>query len=132
MNIIPVEEVTPLTPQAFYILLALAEKPMYGYGILQQCRLDAPNSISFDTGGTYRILRSLKSQGLIQNDLQLPSKGSPHTRQYLTLTSTGQMVLSWECRRYREAAFLGQHRLSTTEHINRIVNTTPMPNFTIQ
>lgn len=63
MNLTPAEEVIPLTPQAFYILLALAEKPMYGYGIIQQCEADSRANIDFDTGGMYRALKRLANWG---------------------------------------------------------------------
>lgn len=112
MNLIPAEEVTPLTPQAFHVLLALSEKDMYGYGILQQCQSDAEGSINLDPGSTYRLLRRLKSAGFIQSTVQLPAKGSRYDRQYLSLTPTGRLVLQWECQRYRRLSILGQHRLN--------------------
>ena len=112
MNLTPREEITPLTPQAFHVLLALAEKPMYGYGIVEQCRLDTEGTIDFLTRTVYRTLAQLCRLHLIQRTYQLPPEGSPNPKQYYALTDTGLMVLEGECHRYQSAAFLGKHRLA--------------------
>jgi len=114
MNITLREEVIPLTPHAFHILLALAEKPMYPYGITEQCQNDAAGRISFRHSTTYRTTQLLKHAGYIKDAFELPGSASAHTRRYLELTDTGRTILEWECTRLRELAFLGQHRLQRT------------------
>jgi len=112
MNLTPSEEATPLTPQAFHILLALAEKPMYGYGIIQQCEVDSSNNIYFDKGGMYRALKRLVSWGFIEPTFETYGSGSVYSRRYYALTSSGEQVLQMECDRYRQASILGHHRLN--------------------
>jgi DNA-binding PadR family transcriptional regulator len=116
MNITQKEEVIPLTPQAFHILLALAEKPMYIYGVVMQCQADAGTDIHFDKGSLYRTARRLQSMGYIEATIQIDGRGSSHARQYFALTPQGELVLKFECDRYRETALLGHHRLNLRHH----------------
>jgi len=122
MNLSRTEEAVPLTPQAFHILLALAEKPMHGYGIIQQCEVDSGASLYFDKGGTYRALKRLVNSGYIESVSESHGRGSSHLRKYYSLTSLGEQVLEMECDRYRESSILGQHRLRNLKHQAKALN----------
>jgi PadR family transcriptional regulator, regulatory protein PadR len=115
MNITPREEYVPLTPPAFHVLLALAEKPMYIYGVVKQCQFDTESTLNFDRPNTYRTIGRLTKLGLVEISSQQYSQGSPHLRTYYQLTPAGRTILEWECNRYQSAANLGKLRLAKAE-----------------
>jgi DNA-binding PadR family transcriptional regulator len=111
MNITPREETIPLTPLAFHILLVLAQRPMYGYGIYQQCLIDTKETISFDRGSIYRTLRRLEESYFIESSEPMRGADNYHQRTYYMLTHVGEQALDWEADRYAEGAALAKYRL---------------------
>jgi DNA-binding PadR family transcriptional regulator len=49
----------PLTRQAFYVLLAVADRPLHGYGIIEQVAKDSQSRLIMPTGTVIDARRKL-------------------------------------------------------------------------
>lgn len=90
---------TALSPQVFHILLALADGPVHGYGIMQVVERETNGGIRLGPGTLYGAIRRLRQDELIE---ELEDDGDGGRRCY-RLTPRGRSALT------REAARL--HRL---------------------
>src|SRR5688572_12993106 len=61
----------PLTPAVFHILLALADGPLHGYGIMQAVEASAANEPSMGPGTIYGSLRSEEHTSELQSQSNL-------------------------------------------------------------
>lgn len=109
MNIKSGDNLLPLTPQLAGILLALAEKQMYGYAILHQVRIDSGLVIS--TGSLYPALRYLEVAMLIEDAGTEKAISSPYKRKLYRLTNLGRDLLGAEMNRQADFVALARHRL---------------------
>ena len=90
----------PLKPVVFHILLALADQPLHGYGVVQSVRATSGQLIRLETGAFYRHLRKLLDQSLV-TEVSEPKPEDIDARRgsYYRLTLLGQSVLTAESRR---------------------------------
>ncbi len=56
----------PLTPRVYHVLLALAEGPLHGYGVILAVQDLTGGIITMRTGTLYILLRRLLDQRLIE------------------------------------------------------------------
>lgn len=90
----------PLKAVVMEILLAVADRPRHGYGILQEVREAAAGSIRLDTGPLYRHLRRLLEQGLVvEVDRPVEGEDDDERRRYYALAPLGREVMEFEGRR---------------------------------
>ena len=87
----------PLTPHAFQVLLALADKERHGYGIIQEVDERTDSVIRLRTGTLYTLLQRLSDEALVEHS-EAPDATDPR-RRYYRLTSLGRDVLAAETRR---------------------------------
>jgi DNA-binding PadR family transcriptional regulator len=94
------EAFLPLSPVAFEILLALADGPRHGYGILQEIEWRSRGAICVNAGTLYRALARLLENGLIDEVEQSPAAGNDdERRRYYRLTNRGMTVARAEASR---------------------------------
>jgi len=55
-----------LSPQAFYALLAIADKALHGYGVRSQIAHDSQSRLLLATGTVYTVLARLVKEGLAE------------------------------------------------------------------
>jgi DNA-binding PadR family transcriptional regulator len=110
------EDHLPLTPLSFQILVALADAPRHGYGILKEIEGSSSEPFRSSTGTLYLAIQRLEQQGLIEEDPARP--GSDSRRRYYRLTDLGRQVAIAETRRLatllgvvRSKGLLGEIRL---------------------
>ena len=96
-----------LSTQAFYILLALTQRPLHGYGIRDQIAQDSESRLILAPGTVYIILKRLTKQGLV---LRL---ADPNPR-YL-LTQQGRTRLHSEISRLEHATNDARRKLATLQ-----------------
>jgi DNA-binding PadR family transcriptional regulator len=112
MNIRVEDELAPLTPQTYHILLALsASNVMAGADVIRQMKADT--KMDAQTGTVYPALKRLVRIGLIDN-----VNGN---RQLYEINSLGVTILKCESERLMAAAKLTTERLSdrAAEHAIR-------------
>jgi PadR family transcriptional regulator PadR len=83
----------PLSSDALLILLALASRPLHGYGIIRDVETRSEGATVLQTGALYRTLRRLLRDGLIEEcDGPVEDHGDPR-RRYYRPTRRGRLVL---------------------------------------
>ena len=94
-----IESLLPLKPVVFHILLALAERDLHGYGVIQTVRGQSGGRIKLETGPFYRHLRKLIASGLVDESDSRPDDDDPRRGVYYSLTPRGREVVAAEGRR---------------------------------
>lgn len=84
----------PLTPLSFQILVALADGPRHGYGIIKEIEGATGEPMKSSTGTLYLAMERLERDGLIE-----PSASTDARRRNYRLTKLGREVASSEARR---------------------------------
>jgi DNA-binding PadR family transcriptional regulator len=95
------EELLPLTPAVFYILLALAEGERHGYAIMTVVGTTTGGLIKLGPGTLYGTIKRLLGAGLIEECDERPDEElDDERRRYYGLTRFGRRVLQAEVQRY--------------------------------
>lgn len=98
----------PLTPAVFHILLALADGPLHGYGIMQAVEASAANEPPMGPGTIYGSLQRMEDAGLVK---EIPARAEDRRRVF-TLLPAGRRALAQEAERLsRLAALVREKRL---------------------
>jgi DNA-binding PadR family transcriptional regulator len=82
-----------MTPQAFHILIALAERDLHGYAIMQDVSTRTNGKLRLSPGTLYGSIKRLLEQGLIV-ELQADDR-----RRYYRLTPLGRNAAKEEAAR---------------------------------
>ena len=94
------EDLIPLTPAVFNIMLALADGEKHGYGIMQEVETNTNGQIPMGPGTLYgSIKRMLKASLVEETDERPDHKVDNQRRKYYQLTGLGQQVLRLEVER---------------------------------
>jgi DNA-binding PadR family transcriptional regulator len=80
----------PLKPADFHILLALADGPRHGYGIMKEVERESGGGVRLEIGSLYRLLGRLLDAGLIED-----VDGDERRRNY-RISRLGRRVLKTE------------------------------------
>ncbi len=92
-----------LTPISFHILLALADGPLHGYGIMLQL---AEAGLQVGPGTVYGALSRMEQSGWVEEFRVERARGPSGQRQRYALTPQGLDVLRADARRVVRAADL--------------------------
>ena len=88
---------SPLTPLSYQILLALADSPRHGYGIIKEVLERTNGDIELETGTLYTALRRLRDDGLLTVVAPgMRPQGEDSRRKTYRLTPLGKKVLESE------------------------------------
>ncbi|HEY6358946.1 MAG TPA: PadR family transcriptional regulator [Vicinamibacterales bacterium] len=88
----------PLTSTALYILLALAERDLHGYAVMQTVREVSGGRVPLRTGSFYRYLSQLIDAGLVAEAAGRRASADPRRGADYRLTARGRQVLESERR----------------------------------
>src|SRR5580693_5336324 len=106
LNVNP-EDMLPLTPAVFHILLALTEGERHGYAIMQEVAESTNRQINMGPGTLYGTIKRLLEAGLIEESDRRPdAEDDDERRRYYCLTGVGRRVVEAEAARYNEMAKL--------------------------
>lgn len=87
----------PLTPVAFNVLLALADRERHGYGIILEVEERTGGEARLGPGTLYGALKRLREGGLIEESDERPDPElDDERRRYYRLTDFGGKVLAAE------------------------------------
>ena len=82
------------------LLLALAERDLHGYGLVQAISEHTDGLVVLDPGNLYRVVKRLLAEGLIAES-ERPQQDEGERRKYYRITPLGGRVLSMELDRLR-------------------------------
>lgn len=94
------EAFLPLQHLTFYILVALADEPRYGYDIGREIEERSGGRIQPSIGSLYLAIQRLEQQGLIRESKRRPADTRDDARRrYYLATELGREVAAAEARR---------------------------------
>ena len=94
------EELLPLSPAVFHILLALANGERHGYGIMREIAAATNGQMHIGPGTLYRSIRQMLDAGMIEESDERPDPAlDDERRRYYRLTGFGRQVAQAEAAR---------------------------------
>ena len=94
------EDLLPLKPDVFTILLTLLEGDAHGYAMLKAASDRGGRLGDLQPGSLYRLLRQMLDAGLVEElDRRMLPDGSDERRRYYRITAYGRDVAAAESRR---------------------------------
>ena len=103
------EDLLPLTPAVFHVLLALADGERHGYAIMREVAETTAGKIKMGPGTLYGTIKRLLEARLIE---ELDERPDPELdderRRYYQLTALGQRVVKAEAQRYADMVELAR------------------------
>lgn len=94
------DDLLPLTPAVFHILLALADGEKHGYSIMQEVTRITNGSIQMGPGTLYGTIKRMLESRLIEETDERPDPNmDDERRRYYRLTSFGERVAQAEAGR---------------------------------
>jgi len=94
------ENLLPLTPAVFNILLALADSEKHGYGIMLEVEANTNGQVLMGPGTLYGSIKRMLKAGLIEeSDERADPEMDDQRRKYYRLTNLGRRALRMEAER---------------------------------
>src|SRR6266545_3805119 len=104
-----IDELLPLPPATFHILLAVAGEDRHGYGIIQDVAARTDGELKLSAGTLYRSIQRMLEQGLIVETRERPAPElDDERRRYYRITSYGTAVARAEARRLADLVKLAR------------------------
>jgi DNA-binding PadR family transcriptional regulator len=105
------EDLLPLTPAVFHILLALSEGERHGYAIMQEVKQRSDGKVQMGPGTLYGSIKRMLKDGLIEEagERSDPSLDNER-RRYYRLTGFGLRVARAEAERLASLVRVAQAR----------------------
>jgi DNA-binding PadR family transcriptional regulator len=104
-----VDDLLPLQPATFHILMALSEEDRHGYAIIQDIAARTDGAIRLSAGTLYRSLQRMLEQGLIEETEDRPAPDEDdERRRYYRMTKFGATVARAEASRLQELVRLAR------------------------
>jgi DNA-binding PadR family transcriptional regulator len=91
-----------MTEPAYFILAALLDGALHGYGIIKRAEEQSGGRVRLAVGTLYGALDRLSAGGLIEPDREEIVDGRP--RRYYRITDEGARAVTQEAERMRQAA----------------------------
>jgi DNA-binding PadR family transcriptional regulator len=93
-------DLLPLQPATFHILVALADEDRHGYAIIQDVEARTDGALRLSPGTLYRSIQRMLEQGLIVEPRQRPAReDDDERRRYYRITPFGRDVARAEANR---------------------------------
>ena len=98
------QDLLPLTPPVFHILLALAGEERHGYGIMQDVASQTDGALQLGPGTLYGCLKRMLAAGLIEESEERPDPAlDDERRRYYRLRPLGEGAVRAEAQRIATA-----------------------------
>jgi DNA-binding PadR family transcriptional regulator len=105
-----VDQLLPLPPVTFHILLALLDEERHGYAIIQDVETRTEGELRLSAGTLYRSIARMVEQGLISEVTKRRAADDDPRRRYYRLTPFGIAVARAEMRRLSQLVRLARAR----------------------
>jgi DNA-binding PadR family transcriptional regulator len=94
------QDLLPLTPPVFHILLALADEERHGYGIMLDVARQTDDALQLGPGTLYGCLKRMLAAGMVEESDERPDPAlDDQRRRYYRMTPLGQRVVRAEAQR---------------------------------
>jgi DNA-binding PadR family transcriptional regulator len=98
------DDLLPLTPPVFHILLALSDGERHGYAIMQDVAADTGGSLKLGPGTLYGCLKRMLAARLVEESDERPDPAlDDERRRYYRLTDLGARTVRAEAERLASA-----------------------------
>jgi DNA-binding PadR family transcriptional regulator len=95
-----IDDLLPLPPGTFLVLLTLRGRALHGYGIKKEVRARSEGRVDLDPGGLYRLIARLEARGIVEPaEAPADAPADDRRRLFYTLTAAGERLLAAEARR---------------------------------
>ena len=92
------EDLLPLPPPVFHILIALTDGPVHGYAIMRDVGERTGGRLRLGPGTLYGSMKRMLEQGLIE-EARAPATEDAERRRYYRITRLGRRVAEAETAR---------------------------------
>ena len=99
----------PLKNEILWLLLALHDGPMHGYGLMREVEDRTEATVRIQTGALYRFLHRMLGDGLVV-ETDAPRSATDARRRYYRITALRSAVLEAELERMRRLVASGVRR----------------------
>jgi DNA-binding PadR family transcriptional regulator len=98
------EDLLPLTPPVFHILMALSDGERHGYGIMQDVARQTGGALQLGPGTLYGCLKRMLSARLVEESDERPdTELDDERRRYYRITPLGDRAVRAEAQRLANA-----------------------------
>jgi DNA-binding PadR family transcriptional regulator len=105
------DNLLPLTPPVFHILVALSDGERHGYAIMRQVKSDTEGALQLGPGTLYGCIKRMLSAGLIEESDERPDPElDDERRRYYRITELGARAVRAEARRLAAAVTAARAR----------------------
>jgi DNA-binding PadR family transcriptional regulator len=105
------ENMLPLTPAIFHILLALSDGERHGYSIMQEITAQTQGKLRVGPTTLYRSIKHMLEAGLIVESDERPDPALDDVRRrYYRLTNLGQRVAVAEMQRLEQSLAIARSK----------------------
>jgi DNA-binding PadR family transcriptional regulator len=105
-----IDDLLPLPPATFHILLALLDEELHGYAIIQDVEARTKGELRLSAGTLYRSIARMVEQGLIAEVTRRRPAADDPRRRYYRVTPFGTAVARAEMRRLSDLVRLARAR----------------------
>ncbi|HUA09433.1 MAG TPA: PadR family transcriptional regulator [Candidatus Acidoferrales bacterium] len=98
----------PLSPSAFYILLALAAEERHGYSVAKEVEEATNGAVRLGPGTLYRLIKQMVTDGWIVEIDRVDSEDP--RRRYYRMTPWGRRIATAEAERLADAVRTARER----------------------
>src|SRR5579871_5613160 len=107
------QELLPLTPPVFHILLALVDEERHGYGIMQDVARQTSGALQLGPGTLYGCLKRMLAAGFVEESDERPDPDlDDERRRYYRMTALGKRVVRAEAQRLAGAVTVAMSKLA--------------------
>lgn len=105
------EDLLPLPPAVFHILMAVADEDRHGYAIIQDVAARTGGELKLSAGTLYRSIQRMLEQGLLVETQERPApEFDDERRRYYRITSFGAAAARAEVTRLSQLVKLARAR----------------------
>jgi DNA-binding PadR family transcriptional regulator len=105
------EDLLPLTPPVFHILLTLSDGERHGYGIMQEVARQTAGALEMGPGTLYGCIKRMTAAALIAESDERPDPElDDERRRYYRITAFGGRVVRAEAERLAKAVKVAQSK----------------------
>jgi DNA-binding PadR family transcriptional regulator len=105
------QNLLPLTPPVFHILLALTNEERHGYGIMQDVARQTDDALQLGPGTLYGCLKRMQAAGLVEESDERPDPTlDDQRRRYYRMTGLGHSVVRAEAQRLANAVLAARSK----------------------